>query len=196
MFGVYLFAAVVGWPFVLFFLFFGGDADADFDLDIHADLDLEADFDADVGLDHGGGLGVGDFLSVRGVAFGLAFFGLTGIVLDMLDANLVLGLLAALAVAALAVVLNARLVLYLKESSSGSVMSDRELQGALRKVVISIDDASKGRIAVDHHGQRLYFVAKPFRAGKGRSFAVGEQVVVIEVDRGTALVSAMESLES
>ena len=55
--------------------------------------------------------------------------------------------------------------------------------------MLAIDPTSKGRIALDVAGQQIYLVAKPYQPA---SFAIGDQVVVIEVDKGTALVSSLD----
>ncbi|HJK89928.1 MAG TPA: NfeD family protein [Polyangiaceae bacterium LLY-WYZ-15_(1-7)] len=70
------------------------DLDADLDVDADADLDLDVDGDVDADVDHGGGLskdlqldggGADVFWALRSLRFWtffLAFFGLTGMVLD------------------------------------------------------------------------------------------------------------------
>ncbi len=192
---VYVFSAIVGWPFVLLFLFGGGDTDVDggFDVDADVDVDVDLDFDADAGLDHGGGWAASDFLSLRAVAFFLAFFGLAGIVIDLVGGGTIVTLLIALGVAAFAVALNARLYRFIKQSTRSSEFKVRELRGLPGEVVLPIGEA-RGRIAVDYGGHRLYFVARPFK--DGASFAKGQRVVVIEIDNGTALVSELEALEA
>ena len=89
MFVVYLVAAILGWPLVLFFVLFAGD-------DGGAEVDADLDVDADIGGDGAASL-AGDLLSVRSMAFFLAFFGLTGLVLGWLDVNAVIVLVAAMA---------------------------------------------------------------------------------------------------
>ncbi|MCJ7752921.1 MAG: hypothetical protein MUP13_00010, partial [Thermoanaerobaculales bacterium] len=79
--GVYVFAAIVGWPCLFFCVFFGGeggDVDADFDIDIDVDADL------DVSGGPGGGIAAAvlSLLSFRSLVFFLAFFGATGLILD------------------------------------------------------------------------------------------------------------------
>jgi membrane protein implicated in regulation of membrane protease activity len=176
---VYLVAAILGWPLVLFFLFAGGDdggGDGDFDID------------ADVG-----GLGelAGDLLSIRGIAFFLAFFGATGLVLGWLDAGGLVRLLAAIGLGVFAWWLNRTLVRYLKTSSVSTDLSDQRLVGMPAKVTIPIDTDRKGKIVVDVEGQILTLVARPFRSG---AFPGGTDVVIVEVDRGVALVASLEEL--
>lgn len=191
MFGVYLFTAVVGWAFVAFFIFFGGDADVDAGFDVDADFDLDADLD----VDGGGGLAglAGDFLSFRSVVFFLAFFGVTGIVLDILGASGLLTLVSAVALGVFAMWVNTRLVRYLKQSQLNSRLRNADLSGRPAEVVLPVGDGRKGRVRFDAAGNRMYLTATPFRTGE--RFAVGDKVVVVEVERGTARVAAMDELE-
>jgi membrane protein implicated in regulation of membrane protease activity len=178
---VYLVAAILGWPLVLFFLFAGGDdggGDGDFDLDADADAD-------------GIGSLAGDLLSIRGIAFFLAFFGATGLVLGWLDANGLIRLLAAIGLGVFAWWLNRTLVRYLKTSSVATEMSDRLLVGLPARVTVPIDEGRKGKIVVDVQGQILTLVARPFRSG---TFANDSDVVIVEIDRGIALVASLDEL--
>ena len=51
---VFAFAAIVGWPFLLFFVFFGGE-DGDV---VDADLDLDTDLDSDLEISDSFGGGI------------------------------------------------------------------------------------------------------------------------------------------
>ena len=214
---IYLISALVGWPFILLFIFFGGaDADADVDLDLDTDLDLDLDldldtdadfeFDTDADLDTdvdasglaGLGEGVADFvgslLSFRSAVFGAAFFGTTGLLLGLVESNALVTLIAAIAVGAAAWVGNSMLWRWLKTNMVGSSLTNTQIQGTTGKVVLPIDSAAKGRVALDVGGQPVYYVAKPFHQDRGDQFAVGDEVVVIEVHEGTALVARLDSL--
>jgi membrane protein implicated in regulation of membrane protease activity len=195
---VYAFAAIVGWPFLLFFLFFGGEGG-----EAEADLDFDADLDAD--LDPGeavvvGGLGGGlvaaflSLLSFRSLVFFLAFFGATGLILGVLSAGSVVTLVAAIALGLFAASFNNRVYRYLKSSSVGSDVSDRLLSGAIGRVTIPVSVASKGRITCEVEGRTINLTAVPFDSHEEGEFGVGESVVVVEVDEGTARVSSFREL--
>ena len=49
--------------------------------------------------------------------------------------------------------------------------------------------------AVDVDGQRLYLVALPCNERQESSYEVGDQVVVVEVNKGSALVTRMDALD-
>jgi membrane protein implicated in regulation of membrane protease activity len=187
MFNVYLFATLVGWPFVLFFLFFAGDADSDFDVDADVDLDVEADVDVSgVGSV---GAGVADavlsIFSFRAMIFLFAFFGVTGLIMRGLGLNAVATFLVALAMGLFAGYLHARLYAYLKRSAPGTPTTIVELRGSQARVVVPVAEGGKGRVEVDVDGRPVYVTARGFRGG---AYDKDELVVVVEIEDGTALI--------
>jgi membrane protein implicated in regulation of membrane protease activity len=196
MFSVYLFATIVGWPFVLFFLFFGSDVDADADVDFDAEVDVDLEADSDVSAVAGAGSGVADvvlsILSFRSLVFLLAFFGTTGLVLRALGVSGAPTFVLALAMGLFAGYLNARLYAYLKRSSVSTDISDAALRGSRARVVLPVSGDRKGRIEVDVDGQPVFVTALPFDDRHGASFEPGERVVVVDIDHGTALISRLE----
>lgn len=187
MFGVYLFATLVGWPFVLFFLLFSSDVDADVDADIEFDADAAPDAGAG-GVGEGLGDAVLSIFSFRAMVFLLAFFGATGLILDALDVHAIPTLLLALAMGLFAGYLHARLFAYLKRSSMESSTTNADLRGSRAKVVVPVSPEQKGRIEVDVEGRPVYVTARPFRDG---TFEKGQLVVVVEVEDGMALVGPL-----
>ena len=189
MFSVYLFAALVGWPFVLFFLFFSADADAEVDFD--GDVDFDADADTDVGGSVGEGVAdaVLSIFSFRAIVFLLAFFGVTGLIMQGLRVNGVLTLVLAIGMGLFAGYLHARLFAYLKRSATGSTTTNADLRGSRAKVVVPMAGDKKGRVEVDVDGRPVYVTARAFG---GESFDKGETVVVVEIDSGTALVGKLD----
>lgn len=187
MFGVYLFATLVGWPFVLFFLFFSSDVDADVDADIEFDADAAPDAGAG-GVGEGLGDAVLSIFSFRALVFLLAFFGATGLILHALDVHAIPTLLLALAMGLFAGYLHARLFAYLKRSSMESSTTNADLRGSRAKVVVPVSSEQKGRIEVDVEGRPVYVTARPFRDG---TFEKGQVVVVVEVEDGMALVGPL-----
>jgi membrane protein implicated in regulation of membrane protease activity len=192
MFSVYLFATLVGWPFVLFFLFFSADADADadFDADLEADFDVDADVDSDLVTAVGSGVAdaVLSIFSFRALVFLFAFFGVTGLILRGLGLHAVLTFILAVGMGLFAGYLHARLYAYLKRSSVGGMTTDSDLRGSQARIVVPISDEQKGRIEVDVDGQPVYVTAKAFGGG---SYEKGERVVVVEIENGTALVGQL-----
>ena len=190
---VFAFAAIVGWPFLLFFVFFGGEG-GEVDADIDIDLDVDADLEVSGGIGGGIAAAVLSLLSFRSIVFFLAFFGATGLILTALSTGSVIALVLAIALGLFAASLNNRVFRYLKTSSTGMDVSDRVLSGAVGRVTIPISVPSKGRITCEVEGQTINLTAVPFDASEEGEFGVGETVVVVEVHEGTARVSSFREL--
>ncbi len=187
---VYWLATLIGWPFVLFFLFSGGDLDADFDVDTGVDLDTDVDvLDAAPGgpLD-----AILSFLSFRSLAFFAAFFGLAGLLLTWVDAGTVLTVILAAGIGFFAFWLNGMLLRYLKSSSSDSSIRDHHVEGSPATVTIPIRPGHRGRVSVDVRGQRLVFTAEPYVEHDEAAFDVGDDVVIVEIDNGTAKIATLD----
>jgi len=184
---VYAFAAIVGWPFLLFFVFFGGDSG-----------DVDADFDGDLEVAEGVGSGIAatvlSLLSFRTIVFFLAFFGATGLILTATSASRAVTLVIAILLGLFAGSLNNRVFRYLKTSSVGTDVSDEALSGAVGRVTVPISVDSKGRITCEVEGRTINLTAVPFDAREEGEFGVGETVVVVEVNEGTARVSSFREL--
>lgn len=197
MFGFYLATAIIGWAFVGLFVF--GGIDSDFDIDVDGDLDVDLDGDIEVSE---GGIASGvvaaglSLLSFRSIVFFLAFFGLTGLILDVMDTGTATTLIAAAGVGLFAWVFNSFVFRALKVAESSSTLSSSDLRGALGEVVLPISAAQRGRIAIDVGDQRRYMTAEPYDATRQGSFGVGDQIVVMDLNRGAARVAPIEVLES
>ncbi len=197
MFGLYLATAIVGWVFVALFVFGGVDADADVDVDADLDADLDGDIDVSGGGIASAVASVGlSLLSFRSIMFFLAFFGLTGIVLGLIDAGTLATLLAAIGVGAFAWGFNSFVFRALKLSGVSSSLRREDLQGALGQVVHPISPGHRGRISIELGDQRRYLTAEPFDPVKQGAFAVGDQIVIVELNRGTARVAPINVLDT
>jgi hypothetical protein len=64
------------------------------------------------------------------------------------------------------------------------------------EVVLPISPGHRGRISIVVGNQRRYLTAAPHDAAKQGSFAVGDPIVVVGLDKGMALVAALEVLDS
>lgn len=185
MVGVYWLATLVGWAFVAFFVFFGGDVDADFDVDPGGDGELA--------VAQGGMLSaVVSFLSFRSLVFFAAFFGLTGLLLTWADTNRVFTFIAAVGVGAFASWVNHRLLTYLRSSSSDSTIHDRDIAGSPAEIVLPVGPGRKGKITVNVQGHRLQLTASAYDASDSRVYEAGDTVVVVEIDTGVAKIAALD----
>ncbi|MCD9623234.1 hypothetical protein [Rhabdothermincola salaria] len=171
--GVYLFAAAVGIPLVLWFLVAGVDDGGD------------AGGDAD-------GISAVMFrlLPLNSVAIAAAGFGVTGLALTLLDAGFGVTLLAAVGVAVLAAVLNSVVFSFLRSSESTSEMGDAALAGSIGRVVIPVAEAHRGRIAVSVGDQPVYLSAEAIPGTA--ALAAGDPVLVVDVADGIARVTRLD----
>jgi membrane protein implicated in regulation of membrane protease activity len=173
--GLYLFAAAAGLPLVLWFLFSGGDE----------------------GSDGGGG---GDdglaglafrLLPLSTIAFILATFGVCGLILDAVGTGPGTTFVGSAGTAAVAGAINSVAFAYLRRSGSTSDVSDRQLAGAIGRVVLPIGGAHRGRVAVDVGGQQLYLSAQAMPDAPAE-LEVGAPVLVVEVEGGIARVTRLD----
>ena len=214
---IYLVAAMFGGAFLIPMVLGGLDSglDADFDTDLDADLDagFDADIDTDVDLadidtdvdgtvesadgpDLGGALSavLASLLSFRTVVFFAAFFGASGLVFEALGYGTVPTAASAVLVGAIAAVANSLLVGMIRQTQSTSQIGDRTLVGRPGRVVLPMTGSAKGRIRVDLAGQPQFLVARSF-TDDGSSFDVGDPVVVVSFEHGTALVASLAELD-
>jgi membrane protein implicated in regulation of membrane protease activity len=101
----------------------------------------------------------------------------------------------AIAMGVFAMWLNRTLMNYLKANSSDSQILDSEIEGSLGSVVLPIGPEQKGKVAVEVGGQRRYFVASPYRPRPGEDYNKGDEVVVVEMAKGAALVAPLDSMD-
>ena len=194
---IYIAAAIFGGLFVIPMILGGLDTDIDI-----GGLDLDADVGGDIDLDAGGDFDTGDgaldavgsfvssLLSFRSIVFFAFFFGISGLLFEALGSRTVTALILALGLGSVASVVNAQLFNYLKRSGSSSQRLGRDIEGHSAKVVLPISGSQKGRIRADLSGQPTFMVAVPFN--ESGSFGVGDSVVVVEVQNGTALVAPLD----
>jgi membrane protein implicated in regulation of membrane protease activity len=189
---IYLAAAILGGVFVVPMILGG----LDFDVDVDLDLDVETNFDAgdsggDGAEDQIGSASsfVSSLLSTRSVVFFLAFFGLSGVVFTAIGSRTIVALATSAVLGLVAAGLNAEIFNYLKSTGASSQHLNKDLAGVSARVVLPISGEHKGRIRTDLGGQPTFMVASPYESGD--MFDVGDSVVVMEVQNGTAFVAEL-----
>lgn len=197
---LYIAATIFGGTFTLAMLAGGLDFDGDVELDFDSDFDLSTDLDLDGGLDSDGGFAgaAGDFfgslLSFRSIVFFATFFGLAGLVFNLFDYTEPVPLVSALGLGAVAAVINGQLFSWIKKNEASSQISNRALTGARATVVLPLGTDRKGRIKAELEGETTFMVALP-HSDKTDRFDVGDAVVVVEIENGTARVAPLPGLE-
>ena len=180
---LYLVCLLLGGLLITLSIFGGGDADVDVDVAADTDVDVEAE---------GGGEGVvaaARFLSMRNLVFFMAFFGLTGTLLTLLQANHLATVLTSVGLGAIAACAVQRLMDYLKSSQSGALPSTSTLAGAEARVVVGLAGTRPGKIDVVAGDRTCQFVARLHEGAGVDHVEVGDTVVVVRIQDGIALVA-------
>lgn len=172
--GVYLFAAAAGLPVVAWFLLSGGD---------------------EGGGDDGDGIGGVMFrlLPLSTIAIAVATFGVAGLALGAVGTGATTTLVAAVIAAVVVGALNSTVFAYLRRSESTASVEDRQLVGAVGRVVLPITGDHRGRVAVSVGGQQLYLSARALPGEATPELEVGASVLVIEVSGGVAGVTRLDA---
>lgn len=191
---LYLAAAVFGGAFVIPMLLGALDLEGDIDFELDADADLDMDLDASGGLGELGDF-LGSLLSFRSIVFGSLGFGAGGLALTLFDTNAVGTLIGAVILGLFALVSNTVGMRWLLRTESSSHLTVRDMQGSIAQVVLPLAPGRRGRIRAEIGGATEYFTALPLRDDSDE-FEIGEQVVVVEIENGTAKVARLKELDS
>lgn len=177
--GVYLFAAAVGLPLVVWFLVAGID-------------DGGGGEGAEGGLDGGEGISAVMFrlLPLNSLAIAAAGFGVTGLALSAFGTSSGTTLVAAIGVAVLAALLNTVVFSFLRRTESTTEVHDADLAGSIGRVVVPIDAGHRGRIAISAGDQPVYLSAQGIPGAT--ALEAGDPVLVVEVRDGIARVTRLD----
>ncbi len=184
---LYLVCLLLGGLLIAVSIFGGGDADVDVDVTAEADVDVEADVDAEG--DAQGVTAAARFLSMRNLVFFLAFFGLTGTLLTLLQDSHLATLLTAVGLGTLAAYSVQRLMDYLRSSQSGALPGASALAGAEARVVVGLAGRRPGKVDVVSGDRTYQFVARMHEGAGVDHVEVGDTVVVVRIQDGIALVA-------
>lgn len=203
---VYWVSLIVGGFFVLLSIFGGADseadADVDFDADVDADFDIDADVDvevdadmdldadADVHVGHGGvGAGPGfiDLFTLRALFLFAGFFGLTGVLLSLMNTPEPVTALLSFLTGAIVGLGGNYIIKRIGYAHVSSTVTSIDLKGRTGKVIIPFDNTDQGKISLVSKGQRLQLVARAFEE-EDETFEPGDEVVVIRVNGRVAEV--------
>lgn len=192
----YLFAFGLGGVLLLGSIFIGDkDADAsagggDADAGGGGGGDAQAQhFDHGVGEAHGGVAGLFTaFLSLRFWMFFLAFFGLTGLVLDGLDLvdDSTVALIAAIAMGLLTGYGTVLVFRRLAHSETSTAASSSDYVGRSGRVLVGFGAGALGKVRLTLKGTTVDVLAT---TEDERAFQVGEDALVIAMNDTTAVVA-------
>jgi hypothetical protein len=182
MFGVYLFAAIVGAGLLVVSLLGGGDGDGD----VHAG---DANGAGDAGSDDtGAGHLVVALFRPRNMIFGAAAFGLTGTLLTVLRAHPIFTAAAAAGLGTTFFLLSHALFTWLRRSEvTVDPLTDTQLMGERARVTLSLEPGHPGRVACLLGGREVYLTAR-LGAAATEAVPAGREVVIVRVTNGVAEV--------
>lgn len=202
MLAVYLFALIVGGGLLAFSLIAGDDGGHEVEIDGDFDADLDAD-----GIESASGgdpaLGGADwmllqgFFSLRTLLYLLAGFGATGILFHLLtDASPPVSFVWALGTGLVAALAATALYGWVRGTASGEVPADAEyLRGATARVLLPVEQGRRGKIVALHAGREVQLLARLHTADDA-DCPRGSEVVIVDVDGETALVTPLPQLSS
>lgn len=196
MLAVYIVTAIIGGGMVLFSALGGlhgsGDVDHGMDIGGHG-----GDAGHDVGghgLAHHGHETIGEagfwlpFFSIRFWTYLSAAFGITGLILTLLNAGAIATVLLASAVTGIASGLIAAYAFRaLQVGQSSSELRMEDFLGAEAKVTVALRDSQPGKVRMSIRDDIIDMVAV-----SDRPIEVGEEVMVLEVDANRVVVARRE----
>lgn len=190
---VYLFSFALGGILLLASILLGDKDTGQADADASADADAGAEGSGQ-GLDHGvldshgslAGLFTA-FLSMRFWMFFLAFFGLTGLVLDGLDlVTSALALALALAMGLLTGQATVAVFRHLATSETSTAAGAHDYVGKSGRVLVSFGPGELGKLRLTLKGTTVDVLAT---SDEEQRFAIGDSALVIQMNETTAMVA-------
>lgn len=212
MFGFYLFSLVLGGGLLLFSVLgdiLGSGDTGDGQLDLGGDMDVGGDMDlggdADLGGDDVGDLAGHDaahvdhdapfkIVSLRTATYFLFGFGGVGTLMTLLTDSPLLTAVLSFGTGLAAAALVAVVFRWLSVTEGGGREEGEDLfVGLPARVTVPLGAGRRGKVLV-RRGQRTFeLMARPFDADAS-GMEGWRQVVVVDMERGTALVSPMEDV--
>lgn len=198
MFTLYIFCLAIGGGFVILSAFAGFDG-VDFDAQFDPDIQLIEPAPSSQTRIPQRNLTIRQrwfslpVFSLRFWTFGSCFFGLTGVLLTkinpLLSPLLILGIALTMGVGFGTTIV--KILRHLQNQQANSLIQSQDLIGMWGTVEIPFDQTCKGKIRLTVKDSVLDIIAM---TEENRTFAKGEQVFVVAMNKNKALVIAKETL--
>lgn len=186
MLALYLACLVTGGFVVVMSLFGGGEADLDVDVDADAS---EVESDDGTESEQEGAAGVARLLTMRNGVFFACFFGLGGSLLTLLGAGFAPTLVASVVLGLASAAAVHHVMGYLRRSQSGAVPEPAALAGARARVLVGPTRVRPGKVEVSAGDRTQQLVARVHAESGVDHFEPGDNVVIVRVEDGRALVA-------
>lgn len=194
---LYLFSVIVGGILLAASILLGSK---DVEADAHVDAEVDADADADGALDkdlgaHGDAAGfLYLFLSLRFWIFFLAFFGLTGIVMDVLGlvSHELVGLALAIGMGLLVGTGATSVIRMLSRERSGEAVESKDYVGKTARVLVPFEGQRVGKVRVEIGGRSVDLLASAVEED-AEKYGGKEEVLIVEMDGSRARVARLDA---
>jgi membrane protein implicated in regulation of membrane protease activity len=186
---LYLFALILGGVLVLASILLGGQGESDADADAGLDKDLPL-LEGQAG-DISGVDVFWAFRSIRFWTFFLAFFGMTGLVLDglgLVDSSIVAAILAT-GMGAASGFVAAGLMRWLGRDESGHIASSGDYVGKTVRVLLPVGRDRVGKVRLELRGSSVDVLATTDEEGPITS---DEEAIIIEMDGARARIARLD----
>lgn len=185
---LYIGALVFGGVLLGSSILLGGHDDADID---GADFDKDIDFDGDKDVDLDGDIGIfWIFRSLRFWTFFLAFFGLTGVLLQgfgLVASELVtLGL--SIGMGSLVGISGAAAIRALMKDETADAAHEGDYIGKSAKVVVPVKAGGVGKVRVEVKGQMVDVLATT----DGEAISADDEVLIVEMEGTRAKIARVD----
>jgi membrane protein implicated in regulation of membrane protease activity len=202
MFFLYLACLIFGGALLLVSLLGGGDHESHTDFhhslgsgghsDAYTALDTDTGDSIELQTGHGSTGNITDvhshsdaadavkFISFRNIVYFLAFFGLTGTVMDFFPMPGFLTFLSSIGIGGIASEAGYQFMKYLKQSESGETINISDLKGRKAKVLVGMSKSRKGTIQVELGSSTLKLIARVSDVSEEDAFKPGDEVLIID----------------
>ena len=167
---LYVGSLVAGLPLLLWLTFAGGE--------VEADVEAEASD------------GFLSYFSITTLSMLAAFFGGTGLILELLGTPTAVALILAVTIGLLCAVLNTSIFRYIRKTEASSEISNSMIEGSTAKVIVPITQTSRGRVKVTVGGTLMQLTAEPMLSST-EEIEVGASVLIVEMKDGVASVDPL-----
>lgn len=134
-------------------------------------------------------------ISFRNIIYFIAFFGLTGTVLDYMAINAALTFLSSSGMGIISAIFGYKFMKYLKDTESGEATNIADFKGKPAKVVLQLSKDQLGKVKLEVAAQTTEIPAKASEIAKKDFFNVGDNVLIIEIKNNTAYIVETDLLQ-
>jgi len=201
MFTIYLIFLIFGGILVLFSLFSGGHTQ-DIDthsVDVHLDVDAHNfDIQSEVSAHNDGSMESSDshsnigevfkFFSFRNITYFMTFFGLTGVLGNLLNFHPFSNFLTSISIGSIASAFGYYFLKYLNNNESGESINISDMKGKPGSVSLQTSKSIKGKITIEVAGITLELTSLLTNTSNIDLLKKGDKILIIEIENDIAII--------